>query len=224
MTKNESFKQRIRSRMAKTGERYTAARQMVLAQGPERSRTWVAEPDVGDDAVRATTGLTWEQWCDRLDRWDGDHHDHTALAAFVRDDLKTDPWWSQTVAIGYERITGIRLPYQRADGTFTATKSATIVVAGEILRDMLLSDVGRGELFPSRSTTLVSKATAKTMRVEIGPGIAEFRIEVKDPALARVAVDHGKLPTFDDVGWWRQYWGDWLEALDGALVDGAPDL
>ena len=36
MTRNESFKRRIRARMAKTGEKYNAARRALIEQATDR--------------------------------------------------------------------------------------------------------------------------------------------------------------------------------------------
>ena len=54
MTKNESFKQRIRQRMATTGERYTAARRSLLDNSGTRPRrrVWVSEPEFSDAVIR----------------------------------------------------------------------------------------------------------------------------------------------------------------------------
>ena len=37
----------------------------------------------------------------------------------------------------------------------------------------------------------------------------------------KVTVGHTKLPDADDVPLWKQFWGDWLDALDEALRDDA---
>lgn len=38
MTANRSFKQRVRARMAETGEKYTEARRAILAEGGEQAK------------------------------------------------------------------------------------------------------------------------------------------------------------------------------------------
>ncbi len=220
MTKQESFKRRVRARMEKTGERYAAARRALIQQADEpRKRVWVAQPEVGDDAVSEATGKGWEQWCDIIDCWAGQGPgapvtDHTAIAAHLQGELGVDPWWAQTVTVGYERITGLRLPYQRPDGTFTAGKSATVTVDGEELRRLLLSDADRPDLFPGHDTALVSRPEAKRMRFSLGPGVVQITIDPTDRAgRHRIGVSHEKLPTFDEVEVWKHYWGEWLAAI-----------
>lgn len=221
MTANESFKRRIRTRMAKTGERYSAARQALLdaaASDTSRTRTWVSEPEAADAAVREATGRGWEQWCDLIDAWPGNDGDHTKIAAHLRDELGVDPWWSQSVTGGYERITGLRLPGQMPDGTFTANKSKTIALDADWLRSALLDDDSRQDLFPGVTTTLRSKPSAKSLRVEIGPGVAGFGLDAQGDGKTKVTIQHAKLPTVDAIEEWKFYWSDWLDALDGAEV------
>lgn len=38
MTANRSFKQRVRARMAETGEKYTEARRVLLAEGGDKAK------------------------------------------------------------------------------------------------------------------------------------------------------------------------------------------
>ena len=223
MTKQESFKRRIRERMAKTGERYAAARRVLLEQAAaeNRTRTWQSEPEMSDDAIRKGTGRGWDEWCDLLDKRPDGLVGHTAIATHVRDDLKVDAWWSQAVTGGYERITGLRLPYERPDGTFTCSKSKTVVFAADDLRAMLLDDNARDALFPGITTSLRSRPDANAVRIGVGPGVAQFGITPVEAASdgrprSKVVVQHEKLPTYELVEEWKFYWGDWLSAIDGA--------
>lgn len=201
--------------MEKTGERYGAARRVLIdraAGGGER--TWAAEPELSDDAVRTATGRGWDEWCDILDGWSGDAGDHGAIAAYVQAEHGIDGWWAQTVTVGYERITGLRLPYQQPDGTFNAGKSRTVTVDAEALRAMLLDDNDRADLFPGFDTELRSKPTTKALRVAIGPGTAQFALDPQTGGRVKVTITHEKLPAFEDVDRWKAYWSEWLEAID----------
>ena len=215
MTKQATFKRRVRDRMAKTGERYSAARANLLAQATEsgRRRTWVSEPEVADAAVQEATGKSWEDWCDLIDTWDLGG-DHPAIAAKLEADTDIGPWWSQGVTVGYERITGLRLPFERPDGTFTAGKTKTVTVDVAELRALLLDDEQRDDLFPGHQTELLSKPSAKAIRISVGPGVAHFGIGPKPDGRASINVDHRKLPSYDDVAEWKFYWTEWLDAID----------
>ena len=214
MTRQETFKRRIRARMEKTGERYGAARRVLLEQASTgRRRTWVAEPEMSDDAVRTATGRGWDEWCDVLDAWPGHGRGHTAIAAHLRDSYGIDGWWAQTVTVGYERITGLRLPYQRPDGTFNAHKSRTVSADAVALRELLLDETDRADLFPGLDTELRSRPTSKVIRLAIGPGTAEIALDPKPDGKAKVTIQHGGLPTIDEVDQWKYYGSERLAAI-----------
>lgn len=216
MTRQETFKRRVRARMEKTGEKYGAARRALIDKAGSGTRVWVSQPEMSDVAVREATGRGWDEWCDVIDAWPGHAEGHSAIASHVQEAHGVDGWWAQTVTVGYERITGARLPYQLADGTFTAGKSRTVSVDAESLRRMLLDDRDRGELFPGHETTLRSKPTSKTLRIGIGPGVAQISIDEKGDGRSRVAIAHEKLPVAEDVARWKAYWAEWLDAIDDA--------
>ena len=216
MTRQEHFKKRVRARMAKTGERYAAARQALLAQAPSRDgRTWVSEPEMSDDAIRAGTGKGWDEWCDVIDAWPGHADGRTAVATWLHAETDLNGWWAQGVTNGWERITGRRLPHQRTDGTFAAGKSKTVHVDAAELRRALLDDEGRGDLFPGVDTTLRSRPTSKDIRLGMGTGVVLMSIADTGDGRAKVTVSHEKLATADEVDEWKFWWAEWLEALDG---------
>ena len=215
MTKQETFKRRIRARMERTGERYTTARQSLLERKPADRRHRVSEPEMHDDRIREATGKGWDEWCDLIDAWPGRDRGHTAIAAHVNEEHGIDGWWSQAVTVGYERITGLRLPHQRPDGTFTAGKSKVVAVEADVLRRLLVEDEHRRDLFPGQDTELRSRPASKTIRLGIGGGVALIDIEERDDGRTRVGVAHEKLPDPDAVERWKFYWAEWLDALDG---------
>lgn len=214
MTAHESFKRRIRARMAKTGERYGAARRALMLHVPRVAGSgWVSQPDTSDEAVRAATGRGWEEWCALIDDHAVGHSGHTAIAAHVRS-LGVDAWWAQSVTVGYERIRGLRLPYQNHDGTFTASRTKTIAVDAAALRTMLLDDTERTLLFPAFATRLRSRASSKNVRLSVGDGTVEIALEPATEGRTKVSVAHSRLPTADEVTIWRQFWIGWIKALD----------
>lgn len=215
MTKQESFKRRVRDRMASTGERYMEARRVLIAQADRSAtRSWISHPEVSDDAVRSATGRGWNEWCDIIEAWPGHEDGHTAIASHLVEVHGVDAWWSQQVTGGFERITGMRLPYQRPDGTFTASKSRTVRVDAELLRNLLLSEEDRSMLFPGERTDLRSRPDAKTIRIGFGSGIAQIGLTGRADERTTVTIQHERLPALDDVERWKFYWSDWLDALD----------
>ncbi|MDP8930263.1 MAG: DUF4287 domain-containing protein [Actinomycetota bacterium] len=217
MTRNECFKRRIRERMAKTGEKYGAARRILIEQATaRRDRAWVSDPEQSDEVIGDNTGRGWDQWRELIDAWPGYDQGHTAVASWLQDEHDLDGWWAQAVTVGWERITRRRLPHQMADGTFTANRSATITTDPAALREMLLDDDDRADLFPGMHPELRSRPTSKNVRVALTDGVAEIAIVAKDDRRATVTVAHAKLSSPEEVTHWKAYWGDWLEALDEA--------
>lgn len=103
-------------------------------------RTWAAQPELGEKAVSEATGRHWDDWCDLLDASPVADADHPTIARYLTDEQGLDGWWAQSVTVGYERITGRRLPGQRSDGTFAAGPSATISTDADTLRARLTKD------------------------------------------------------------------------------------
>jgi hypothetical protein len=95
-----------------------------------------------------------------------------------------DGWSARTVAVGYERIRGLRLKHQMPDGTFTVAKSRTVTVDDHLLRESLLT--GRDDLFPGMDTRLRSRPGSRSVRITIGPGIAEIAIDPLPDGRAQV--------------------------------------
>lgn len=215
MTAQATFKKRVRTRMATTGEKYAAARRVLIDLARSDGRMWVSEPEMSDDAIREGTGRGWNEWCDTIEAAHPDDVDHATVAAWVHDQVDDiTHWWAQGVTVGWERITGRRLPYQQGDGLFAASKFRTIAVDADELRAILLDDEDRADLLGGLDTERRSRPTSKGIRIGMPEGVAELTLEVKAYGRTRVAVQHAQLPSHLDVPGWRAWWTEWLDALD----------
>lgn len=175
--------------------------------------SWVADPGADDEVVRERTGRSWDEWREAIDAWPGHADGHAAVARWLEDDHGVDGWWAQQVTVGWERITGRRLPNQLADGTFTAGRSATITVDADALRARLLDDTQRATLFPDGATTLRSRPTSRNVRLAFEEGVAELAMAPKPDGRVTITVQHHKLPSPEAVSTWKAFWGDWLAGL-----------
>ena len=128
MTKQRTFRRRVRDRMVKTGESYTAARRMLIAGGdiPEAAVTEF-KPPVADERISEATGRGWQAWFETLDEWGATKRTHTEIARWLRDEHDVEGWYAQSITVGYERARGLRAPGEHADG-FAVGASKTIVV------------------------------------------------------------------------------------------------
>src|ERR671922_201454 len=105
MTTNKAQKRATRARMAKTGERYTAARRHVVKPQEELPAEALIRPD---EAVRQNTGKGWREWVSILDDWGARERTHRDIARHLQEEHGVPGWWAQTVTVGYERARGMR--------------------------------------------------------------------------------------------------------------------
>ena len=143
MTRARALKEVIRTRAAKTGERYTTARRHVLKElgplpgavarfkptlAPTRvaAAPTAAKGGLSDAKSRERTGQGLEHWFDVLDRFGGVAKGHTACARHLFSDHKVDGWYAQGITVAYERARGARAVNQRCDGEFEVSVSKVL--------------------------------------------------------------------------------------------------
>lgn len=180
-------------------------------------RGWAADPGTDERVVLERTGRGWEQWRTLIDTWPGHVDGHSAVARWLEQEHGVDGWWAQQLTVGWERITGRRLPNQLADGTFTASRSATVAVDAEVLRAHLLDADLRAALFPDQTPELRSRPTSKNVRLGLDEGVAELAVVPKADGRVTITVQHHKLTSPEAVTHWKAVWGAWLAVLPGRL-------
>jgi len=143
MTRARALKTAIRTRAAKTGERYTTARRHVLNELalPPKPKPLVRFPEppaastvkpaaakggLSDAKAREKTGHGLDHWFAILDRFGGAAKGHTALARHLYADHSVPGWYSQGITVAYERARGVRALNQRCDGEFEVSVSKVV--------------------------------------------------------------------------------------------------
>lgn len=215
MTTQKDLKRVVRARMKKTGESYTAARAQVI----RKPKLEFVKPDyariagMSDAVVKEKTGCDWEKWVYALDRRGADKLTHREITDIIHTKYKVGPWWTQMVAVGYERIKGLRGKNQRRDGSFEATKSKTYNVDVETLYDAWAKPARRKKWLPA--AVKVRTATApKSMRLDWPEGgIVAVGFYPKGQGKSSVAVQHEKLPDRDTATRIKAEWAEHLAAL-----------
>jgi len=221
MTTSKDLKRLVRARMTRTGESYTAARAQII----RKSAATPAAPAVNygalagmaDARIQAKTGRTWKEWTRFLDGQDGTGLRHRERAALVQAHGVTD-WWSQMVAVGYERIKGMRARGQRMDGSYEASKSRTFPVSVARLYDAWASPARRRTWLADAGLTLRTKNRPKYVRFRRADGtvvLASFM--AKGRAKSTVSVQHSGLPSRDAVTASKAFWADRLDRLGNVL-------
>ena len=150
MTTEKARKRAVRTRMAKTGERYAAARRQVVAADQPAGQPAlpplpprVADPGMTEASIAAGSGEGWDHWFRLLDAWGATDRTHTDIARFVREEHGVDGWWAQAVTVGYERARGLRARHQTTRG-FEVSVSRTIAAPREDVWKAFLEPRRRG--------------------------------------------------------------------------------
>jgi uncharacterized protein YndB with AHSA1/START domain len=225
MTSNADFKRRVRERMAKTGESYTAARRMLIADGDRPdTAAYVFEPPVADERVVEATGRGLDAWFADLDEWGAASRSHTEIARWLREERDVDGWYSQAITLGYERARGLRAPGQRADG-FVVGATKTVAVPVQRLFDAVHDEAVRERWLPGADMRVRTATSPKSIRYDWEDGSTRVIVtfEVMASAKGRIALSHERLPDAETAEEMKAWWRERLVALKSLLEGGELD-
>jgi len=210
MTTEKARKRVTRERMAKTGERYAAARRHTATKLPPR----VEDPGMTDASIRTGSGKTWDEWFRILDDWGGAERSHRDIARWLHDEQGVPGWWSQTVTVGYERARGMRARHETTSG-FQVSVQKTVGAAPGRVETALTQSRQRSRWLDG------AKLTAR--RTKPGRAVADFdaadgsRVTVylvpKSKVSTAVQVVQTKMGSADDVARQRAFWRARLQVL-----------
>ena len=214
MTTQQSFKRRVRARMEKTGESYTAARaQLIPAAEPE----WEAR--ISADKVRERTGRTWNQWFALLDEWEARDRSHPEIAAWLNAEHGVAGWWAQSVTVEYEKARGLRPPGGDRDGTLNAGASKTVAVAVERLYEAFAELELREQWLPGAPLRERTAQPNRGVRYDWGDGSTRVIVgfQAKSADKSTVAISHERLPDSESAEQMKAYWRERLAVLKAVL-------
>jgi uncharacterized protein YndB with AHSA1/START domain len=220
MTRQRSFKQLVRARMEKTGERYAAARASLLA-APDVPAA--AEPPplaTSDAAIRERTGRGWEEWFDLLDDWGAAERSHRETARWVAAQLGIHPlaWNAQAITGSYERARGLRAVGEHANG-FSITASKTVAVPVERLYDAFVDPSLRSGWLPDAELRERTATKPKSARFDWGDGATRVHVTfaAKGEGKSTATVQHGRLPGADEAARMKAFWRERVTAMKQEL-------
>jgi uncharacterized protein YndB with AHSA1/START domain len=222
MTKEKSFKGRVRERMSKTGERYTAARSHVSQKrdrvGAARARLAATTERPSDDKIKEATGRKWAAWFSILDRWGARERKHGETVGFLMDRHDVPGWWAQSITMWYERARGMRLKHQQADG-FTVYASKTIAVPVDVLYDAFVNPRSRRKWLNDGRMSLRTSQPGHTARFNWVDDSTRLSVSFDDkgPSKSAVAVAHERLPDADEAEMAKASWRERLANLKSFL-------
>jgi hypothetical protein len=233
MTKRKSFKGRVRARMEKTSESYTAARRQLLAKAAADPAEPVA-PDVAapapvdapeakrpysDDVLRANTGRTWDEWFVLLDRWGAAERPHPEIARWLSEEHGVGGWWAQGVTVGYEQARGLRAPGQRRGGLFEASASKTVAVSVDRLYEAFMDPGLRERWLPGAKLEVRAAKPGKSIRANWDDGSTRLVIAftARGDAKSQVALVHERVPDAEAAAELKAWWRERVAALKEVL-------
>jgi hypothetical protein len=222
MTRDKDFKRRVRARMEKTGESYTAARARLLAKTTAPlPGDYEKLAGMSDDTVSRATGKTWSEWAATLDEADATSMEHRAIAAYLDSRHGLGPWWAQMLAVGYERMRGLRDVGQRRGGAYRVSKTRTVSVPVSTLWKAFADRGWRARWTPGIELTIRSANEPKSMRLGLTDGTAlEVRFVAKGDDKSSVTLEQGGLPDRESADRARTAWGARLDDLRSMLTRG----
>ena len=205
MTSQKSFKQRVRTRMEKTGESYTAARAQLLPR--ER------EPEVGP------TGRSYREWFADLDAWGATEAPHKAIAAWLMDERRVPGLWAQNITVEYERARGLRAVGQGRDGLFSVNATKTVKVPVEALYAAVVDAHTREEWLPGVQLRERTATPHRSARYDWGEGSTRVVIgfDSKADGKSLVALLHERLPDGESAATMKAFWRERLSRLKSLL-------
>jgi uncharacterized protein YndB with AHSA1/START domain len=224
MTRHKSFKRLVRSRMAKTGESYTAARAMLLSAEPAAG---APKPPLAtsDATIRRRTGRGWEEWFDLLDDSGAAERTHREIARWVADLLGIEPlvWEAQAVTISYERARGMRAVGEHEDG-FAVTVSRTVDVPVAQLYDAFADETLRHRWLPDGQLRERTATRPRSARYDWGGDGSRVSVTFVDKdAKSTVALEHRRLADADHADRTKRFWRERLSTLKSRLEAGDID-
>jgi uncharacterized protein YndB with AHSA1/START domain len=247
MPTQKVFKRRVRTRMAKTGESYTSARQQLLrkanppagpreaaqapagaAPGGSAARTSPHAANdllVSDEAMVRATGQGHDAWFALLDAWGATQRSHTEIARWVHATHGVPGWWSQNITVAYERVRGMRRPGQMADG-FTVVVSRTIAAEPDRLLAAFTDPAARARWLPDAPLRSRPTRAARTARFDWTEPPSRLTVTATPTSDGRavLSVSHEKLPDAAVAEELRERWRTALDELRTLLVAGGPSV
>jgi uncharacterized protein YndB with AHSA1/START domain len=174
---------------------------------------------VTDDAVKASTGKTWVEWCKILDKAGARMMDHKEIALLLQEQLGLTRWWSQMVAVGYENERGIRQD-ERGEpcGKRYEVTISKLVIAPRAAVWAAWQDPGALARWLPDAKFEISKTVPHKILHLHWPGETRVAVRLYERrGKTRVVVSHAKVPE-SDVERLKDYWSAALDRLKSIVA------
>lgn len=230
MPTQKTFKQRIRARMTKTGESYTAARHQLLhksgaleSQDPDTTDAAVEPADTSalltsEESMVRGSGRGHDDWFALLDAWGGTEHRHAEIAAWLQATHGVNGWWAQNITVSYERARGMRARHQ-VTGGFSVSVTRTVGADADTALAAFTDATVRGRWLPVDAMRQRPTRAARTARFDWSEPASRVVVIVAAKATGTaVNVTHEKLPDAATADRLKAAWRTWLDDLKRVIA------
>jgi len=185
---------------------------------PAKSQGEWPPKSIGEDKVKAATGRGWMGWFVILNNMKATELPHKEVAQRLKEKHGAPSWWSQMIAVEYERARGGRKKNERAGGTFAVNVTKVMPVSLAKLFAAATSEKTRKNWFPAGAFEETSKTDNKYWRGKWKTGRKlEFGFYAKGEGKASITLEIRQIPSEADLEKERAAWKKAVEKL-GALV------
>ena len=174
---------------------------------------------VTGDAVKASTGKTWDQWCKILDKAGARMMDHKEIALLLQKQLGLTHWWSQMVAVGYENERGIRQDQRGAPcgSRHEVTVSKVVIAPREAVWAAWQDPAARARWLPDVKFEVSKTVPHKILHLD-WPGETHVAVRLYERrGKTRVVVSHAQVPE-SDAERLKDYWSAALDRLKAIVA------
>lgn len=199
---------------------------------------------ISDEAVRAKTGKSWEQWFRILDRWGAAAKAHAVTAKHLAERHGIGPWWSQMITARYEMERGLRDAPERPRG-YEISVSRVIAAPARRVFECWLKPADLSEWFTSGARVdarvggryrnrdgdqgefLAIRPGRRIRFTWENPGHApgtevEVAIAARGRGKVTATLTHSRLGSRRDAEMMREAWSWALDSLRSYAETGAP--
>ena len=175
-------------------------------------------PRMSDEAAKAKTGKTWNEWFTILDKAGGKKMTHKEIVKYLSGEQGVGPWWQQMVTAAYEQRSGLRAEHQKPDG-YEISVSRTVKAPLTTLYKAFGNEKRRKQWLPEEGLVERTATANKSMRVTWNDRktILSISFLPKGEATSQIVVQHGKLPDAKAAAKMKKYWAEALDRLRAML-------
>ncbi|MCJ8159278.1 DUF4287 domain-containing protein [Sphingomonas sp. LaA6.9] len=178
------------------------------------------EARYSDQTIAEATGKGWSDWQKLLDDAGAAALSHKEIAAKLKTEHGVPGWWSQMLAVEYERAIGRRVIGQTCTGEFSAAATRTLPVDKDAAITAWRAAVAGMDAFdgvpfagPPRES---STEKWRYWRVDLADGTKVTAMgSDKTPGKAGLAINHDKLADAEAVARWKAFWGPFVKGVGG---------